>query len=489
MVKQTDSILRIRKKQSLAFFDAVLVGCLVVMAVIFAGVAAYTGLRGDDYGVLQGYSGGGLVYAVERAFDTTRQLLQAGGGYAVSYFVNSIVLSGIVEGKISLTAFMVGGSILLLSAISLLVCVAGYSAKVFSGKEEIAVALFFVASSWYLLLDSQKWREINTWVTGYNGYAFPMILALVAGGMMCQNSSARGIRIVVAAVLAFFASGGSLQITGVYCYFLLIVLFVKLFQKRTKPADWIVFGSAFLGALLNLVAPGNYVRRLNIDSTGFHPGIALPFIIRHTNDTIISIIKTPFGIPILLGILVLGTENSGRFKQKTAHLILLILACVEAPYISTAPVCLGYGGSYFPNRCQWVTTLTADISLMCITYVLGILVGRMLVQSKQKTISKVISSGIVLLAIFGIITFSGRSALYSTAMHLADGTVAGYAQTVSELETLFVNSEGKSVIVTQSLEQIDEVYPLIIREDPQSTDNQLLVNYYHLKSLVYNPEM
>ena len=56
MVKQTDSILRIRKKQSLAFFDAVLVGCLVVMAVIFAGVAAYTGLRGDDYGVLQGYS-------------------------------------------------------------------------------------------------------------------------------------------------------------------------------------------------------------------------------------------------------------------------------------------------------------------------------------------------------------------------------------------------------------------------------------------------
>lgn len=461
---------------------------LILMAAVFVGVAAYTRLIGDDYGVLVSYSqGNGFFNAVKTSWDMAVRLFFRFGGYVVSYFAVCLMVFSISEGWLSLTGVMVVGTLLMLGVLALFVVSALRTSGACHGMKERNIALFMVAASWYLFLDIDKWPEINNWVTGYSGYVLPITLALWVASLMCWNQSAGKARIAFTAVLAFLASGGSLQITGVYCYLLLILLLVKLFQKTAKPADWIVFFSAFAGALLNVAAPGNYTRRLSLDPSGFHPANALPYVVKYGNEAVADILKSSFGCAILLGILALGVYSFKRFEQRRVHLVLLILACMVVPYLSALPVCVGYGGEYFPNRCQWVTAVATDLAVLCIAYTLGILLGKSF-EGYNKTLQKVAVLAAFLLLGIGAFTFSKQSPLYSTAVHLVDGTIAECTQDIVELETLLQNSAGEDVVIREPLQTVDELLWISLRNDPNYWNNQVVAKYYHLNSLVYEPQ-
>lgn len=461
---------------------------LLFMAAVFVGVAGYTRLKSDDYGVLGAYVQGKSFFDVVRtSWDMAAQLFLGFGGYVVSYFTVCLTAFSIAEGWVPVAGVMVVGTLLMLGAFAFFVFSVLRTSGACRGFGERNIVLFVVAASWYLFMDIEKWPEINNWVTGYSGYALPITLALLVASLMCWNRSAGKVRVVVTAVLAFLASGGSLQITGVYCYLLLILLLVKLFQKKALPADWIVFLSAFAGAVFNVAAPGNYVRRLSLDPSGFHPGSALPYIVKYGNEAVADILKSSFGCAILLGILALGVYSFKRFEQRRVHLILLILACMVVPYLSALPVCVGYGGEYFPNRCQWVTAVATDFASLCVAYTLGILLGKSL-QRYSKTLQRAAAVAAVLFLVIGVFTFSKQSPLYSTAVHLVDGTIAECTQDIVDLETLLQNSAGQDVVIREPLETVDELLWIDLRSDPNYWNNQVVAKYYGLNSLVYEPQ-
>ena len=461
---------------------------LILLAAVFVGVAGYTRLKSDDYGVLGSYSpGNGFINAVEVSWNMAVQLFFGFGGYVVSYFVVCLTVFSIAEGWLSLAGVMVTGTILMLGALAFFVVSALCTSGACRGLRECNIALFVTAASWYLFMDINKWPEINNWVTGYSGYVLPITLALLVASLMCWNQTAGKVRIAFTAVLAFLASGGSLQITGVYCYLLLILLLVKLFQKRAKPADGIVFFSAFAGALLNVAAPGNYTRRLTLDPSGFHPKIALPYIVQYGNEAIANMLKASFGCAFLLVVLALGVYSFKRFQQRRVHLILLIFACLGVPYLSALPVCMGYGGEYFPNRCQWVTAVATDLAFVCIAYTLGVLLGKFFEKNNKKK-KKVVVLAAFLFFGMGLFTFSKKSPLYSTAVHLVDGTISKCTQDIVELETLLRSSEGQDVVICEPLRTVDELFWIDLRSDPNYWNNQVIAKYYHLNSLVYEPQ-
>lgn len=112
------------------------------------------------------------------------------------------------------------------------------------------------------------YRDNFYWFVGAMPYTVPMSLMLL--GVSCLMLVIRKQKkkyIYLGAIFAFIASGGVLQVAGLNCWILLIIC--AFFNKGEKKC-WIVFLGGFLGALINSVAPGNFLRHNVIDTSGLH---------------------------------------------------------------------------------------------------------------------------------------------------------------------------------------------------------------------------
>ena len=65
---------------------------------------------------------------------------------------------------------------------------------------------------------------------------------------------------VAAAVLGFLGSGGALNIAALCCVLYLLAAFWGFFVKKKRKMSGLVFGVALVGALINALAPGNFIR-------------------------------------------------------------------------------------------------------------------------------------------------------------------------------------------------------------------------------------
>lgn len=463
---------------------------MVAFAAVFLAVAAHTLINSDDYGSLIEYQvGGGLGSILQNAARLTgRAYLEHMGAYT-SFFLGNALIFAFMEGWFSLPALMVVLTLLLMAAWVGFVMTAVCSAGLCRDRSERNVALLFGAASLFCVYDIQVWPEIDNWISGFNAYGLPTIFGMIAAALLCRRAAASRRWAVVATVCAFLSSGGTLQITGGICSLLLVILLIKLLQGFAKPADGIVFGAAFVGALINVAAPGNYVRRDSLDPTGFHPGIAFPFIIQWGNTVWTSLLTHAWVLALAVGIFVLGVHLHQRIRPQTWKLLLLLVACAAAPYVSAFPVCLGYGGGYFPNRCLWAATSLAALALLAGAFVLGCLAGRLLAGRGEKALPVAASAVIAVLAIAGILRLPDESAAYRTLRHLTDGTIAEYCrESEAVMDELSRQKKGEQATVTYLPPSIEEIKPFYLSPDPENEINLYVAEYFGLESVTYEPD-
>lgn len=464
--------------------------CIIIagiMAVILA-IAAHTTFNADDYGSLIEYqAGGGICGILKNAARLTAEAyMQHMGGYT-SYFLGNSLFFCMVEGWLSPPVVMMVGTFLLMTVLCLFVIKAVSSAGICRGSAERNVGLLFAAVVLLCVYDTRAWPEIDNWLSGYNAYGWATIFGLSAAAWMCHCGNLPRGRLVLAAVFAFLSSGGTLQVTGGICCVLLAILLIKVLQGIAKRSDWIIFGAAFLGAVINVSAPGNFVRRNSLDPNGFHPGIALPFVIQWGNDVWLRILTHFWVLAFLAGIFLLGIHLQDRIRPETWKLLLLVVACVSAPYVSAFPVCMGYGGGYFPNRCLWAATLLASLALLTGVFVLGSLAGRFTQGRGDKILTSAITAGILFLAVFGAVRLPDMSTIYTTLCHLVDGTVQNYCEEVELLLADIAQQEGPAVKVSYQPSPIEEIKSFVISSGPENEANQYLAAYYGFDSIVYEP--
>ncbi len=75
-----------------------------------------------------------------------------------------------------------------------------------------------------------------------------------------ESGAARVLLVVGSAVCGFLASGDSLVITSLGCSFLLIATILLFDRVRERVILGVPFVAAFAGALINALAPGNFIR-------------------------------------------------------------------------------------------------------------------------------------------------------------------------------------------------------------------------------------
>ncbi len=191
----------------------------------------------------------------------------------------------------------------------------------------------------------------------------------------------------LACVLGFLGSGGTLSIAAFCCalYFLFFVW--GFFVERSKKTALIGMVFTFLGAVINGVAPGNYIR----DGQEISIGRLVHSVIqsfRYTLERWETFVKNPvFWIVMICLIVILlnsKIENLEKYTFKFPLVFIGFLFCLVAGIIFPTMLGYGYGCYVILNRGNFISDMAFYIFLfLALFYLKG------WIQKKYSSISNI----------------------------------------------------------------------------------------------------
>lgn len=197
-------------------------------------------------------------------------------------------------------------------------------------------------------------KEFLYWYTGAINYSVGVSLAFITLALtirLKKEEDKKKIRWMtfIACCTGFLASGCSLEITSVNCSWLLLFLILCVEEIPKKKIITLPFVSAFVGALINAAAPGNFARR-EATTSGAEYGIADAL-----RDTMIcwknewnGIFDNKFFIVLLVIAFLVCWVCGTKILDKgisTWKMLLLFPAVFVMQYFTAFPVILGYQSS------------------------------------------------------------------------------------------------------------------------------------------------
>ena len=222
--------------------------------------------------------------------------------------------------------------------------------------------------------------ELFLWYTGACNYTIELALSFIAAGLLAKAFTGEKIKIlyiVVASVLGFLACGGSLNITAFNCALLLIETLIFLQQDKKRKLVVIPFLSAFAGAIVNVVAPGNYVRFADEQVEGHET------ILDAVRDAFIcyrSECRSIFSSLLFIGILVavfcviyLWGGELFKIKINIFGVLTALLVSVITQYLVIFPVTYGYhSASLGSMRTTGSCTFIIEIMFIFVAVILSL---------------------------------------------------------------------------------------------------------------------
>ncbi|MBE6024737.1 MAG: hypothetical protein E7231_16435 [Cellulosilyticum sp.] len=359
-------------------------------------------------------------------------------------------------------------------------------AVVYKQKSVVIRALICLLSV-YVFTAYNSYYEGIYWFTGMAVYTMPLIITMVALALFIKNSEKINIvYTVLISLLGFFGMGGSLIISGFGCYALmLLVLFFAIKEKKINYKHVFIFAVWVIGALVNVAAPGNYVRHDVADSSGIHPLSAIITSIKvyvsriewfNSNTSIWAV----FMLMVLCGLLFYEAKG-----LSVKNIVFTLCAIVLLPFVAVFPVALGQGDN-MPNRVLFVL----DVSIILVLLVIALVVSDFI---KKNVMTEDNTKLIITFMVFMIFTsmaldnFSYENNVsYKVAVELKDGVFQDYHSAVSKiLVKLDTYEEGSDVVIsTQEIPADIENYKnFYIDMDPADWVNVDMSNYYGFNTL------
>lgn len=326
------------------------------------------------------------------------------------------------------------------------------------------------------MLSFKVYMEIFYWYTGCIHYLLPMVFFLAM--ILIINQAIKNNKLcwyVIGGVLAFILSGFSLQTAALNC---LTLSYLSIFVYRNKRTIS-VFAVSCIGAIINVAAPGNYIRHDVIDSTGIHYGEA---ILTSCSRILVEIywlmMETPFFLCflIVIGIGLIGSHKRIRLKWSG------ILYLVAIPFSVVYPVEVGYSGLDFPNRCQFALDVCLIIELV---YTGGLLGNIIKEKSKTEKGRKYAVIGTILIGLLGIHLLKydfGELKSVQTFIEIVDGSIPEYSRANVDIYRYIEESAEEDVLITVPT-RIANYIPFQIPEDPEHGINVNLAQWYHKSSV------
>ena len=467
---------------------------LVLLYIIFieTWAAYYTVFSADDFSIataMTPYKESFWAYLVGAILYTKKMYLNWQGTY-FSMFIQAILnpLSGF--GLPQLRVVMVLNAILYL--FSLIFFIIELSNILW--RKDYHLKLLICACIAFIIMNSRAYSEIFFWFCGATAYSMPVLCLLISLSFFILSNIANKRKVfytVLAVLFSICAQGGTLAITGIGCYIVIILFLLFWFQsKKFSPTNLAAILVYYCGAAVNAAAPGNYVRHAVIED-GMHPILAMKqAIILYLQEIKLVTVNSKYCIIFLLLVLC-GIALYGKIeidiKIYTAASILLLVT----PIVAAFPVMLGYGSGaieIFPNRGFFIVNTVTVIVLANMAIVAGYWFAVLVKAKGIKPIWLTGSFGVLLLILLIrlFVHFSlADMYLLRTSKQLYDRTIQNYYEDCKVVFQYLSECDEDDVMIEEFPASIENFGNFEIAARPDHWINKSVAEYYNKNSIGY----
>lgn len=196
--------------------------------------------------------------------------------------------------------------------------------------------------------------ELFFWYTGTLNFTLELSLSFIAISLLVTYlRNNKRAYLICSCIFSFFASGGSLNIVAANCAFLVTLLFFLVWQKKFRKDALFPFGTAFIGAVINAVAPGNFIRSTEPLVEGhatFFDAIRDTFVMQMYEERVF--LGNLIFILAMLLIFILCVFFRLKFIEGGVSLPLMLISFVGTGvirYLTLFPVAYGYHTELMSN--------------------------------------------------------------------------------------------------------------------------------------------
>lgn len=351
------------------------------------------------------------------------------------------------------------------------------------------VFLFLTALLAHLVAACGTWQEDLFWFSGSASYTMPAILLMASLCFVILSDSKDTHRPVAVTILAcitgILAMGGSLIISAIGCWLMLVrVICRSLPQRRPDKRAIVLFACYFAGALVNALAPGNFSRQI-AEGGGDRPGVfgalsASFFMVKSHLEWLTH--DTTFGIVLFL-LFAAGFYCSKEFKVPDKLYVTASVLLLVTPFVSFFPVVYGYGLTWMPARCVFISIIVEFFCYGNIALMLGRLTGGVIREAGNR---RQVFVFLAMLIVGMSFMCSYRPSDYRHVQlqeRLKDRTIQEqYVYVRSLLESLPAHAgEDITAQVTEDVNRILNFYSFALSSNPD--DNTYIAELYGIKSI------
>lgn len=462
---------------------------IAFMVYVTTASAGYTVLLGDDYthGVRVGVFHVPFFQYLSASLQYMKEIYLDWQGTYFAMFLQAFLSPVNNFGLPQLRVVMILNALLFFASLfGAYFAVTGF---VFRGKELIPIRLTIFTLLLFSILDASVFTEIFFWYSGAVSYSIPFSFLLL--GLICflrmnrpsDSEQGKNVLAVCASVFLFLASGGSLAVSGTGCYaVLLFTLGFRLASGKISGRNIIVTGAGIVGALINVIAPGNFSRH-----TYNSGGNSWRFVqsVKWTVKTVWSEIgrlteETVFGVMLILMILV-GIYISKRLHQVFNVYGMISALALATGYVTAFPVAFGYSGPEFPNRCYFVLDVVLILSLLNFAVFIGCFLDRFANLCEDRKVW----------AVLFIVAFASflsapepiaDSAVMRVARSMHNGSYKNYYEECREAYDYLATCPEDDVALPVP-EYIENFECFYLDEDPDGWVNVGVAQFYHKNSV------
>lgn len=326
--------------------------------------------------------------------------------------------------------------------------------------------------------------EVFYWHTGLCMYTLPFSLALITFSLVVSYFiKKKNWKIIMACMFAVGAAGGALMISAFLCAVLLgIFLFRYLLTKKIGKITS-VFWVAFIGSLVNAIAPGNFVRKGVIEGEftlldsiiSAIKAILVEIYLQYQDRTLLVVMF----ILLLVGIFIF---KECRFEFK--YPLLITVYAFFCMIITVFPVKFGYGTDAFPPRCTFIMETVITICLFgVIIYWSGWLTKRIDFEFKKEHL---ICIGLCIFILgLPLFQYDRFKEMKPTNIYInwVSGSLKEYYDQGRALFEAIENSEQEDVVINITLDNMGIYGSLDLFEDENYWVNSAVADFYGKNSV------
>ena len=342
--------------------------------------------------------------------------------------------------------------------------------------------------------------ELFYWFNASNVYTLPIYCSLLSlyYYISFKNAPSSPKRyLIIGSILAFLAAGGALCISAFTCAALCLLSILDYDSSRFFRLSNVISLSAFIGTLVNIIAPGNFIRKSQTAANS-----TVPAALKHSIYRVSSTLSEPskLGFILCISFIVFFISYQSTFKSANnntpnnsifhVHPILISLYCYLSVIATDLPVLYGYGnGEAMNDRCVFIES----ISIVFFVSIASAYWGHWISIHNTFDFTKEHIFIIALVCLTSLSQYINPHNLeeltpYKMIVHML-GPKNDFADNADKQKSVIqqiTESDDDDVIVYIDKDSPDEWYntrTIGINDDPQRWVNVNVANYYGKKSV------